>query len=164
MKRTLIATAAALLLAPALAFAGGDDQQFATAASQGNQLQVALGRLAADKAQDTQVRNFARRMVDDHSKAQKQLQEAAKKEGITLSGSLTEAHRSARERLAEKSGEAFDRAYVKAMVADHDKALAAYEKNGEAADTAVENYAAAFRPIIRKHDQMAKELEKQEVY
>src|SRR3954467_13414196 len=46
-----------------------DDRKFVMEAVHGGMMEVELGRMAVDKASSPDVKQFAQRMVDDHSKA-----------------------------------------------------------------------------------------------
>ena len=59
------------------------DEKFVKEAAQGGMMEVELGRLAADKAASDDVKQFGKRMVDDHSKANDEL--------MTLANNLSSA-------------------------------------------------------------------------
>ncbi len=59
-------------------------------------------------------------MVTDHSKADADLKALADKKGVTVPESLDSKHKAMVEHFQHLSGSAFDRAYVKAMVKDHE--------------------------------------------
>src|SRR5205823_13350550 len=113
-----------LLLAGALAFAQNTpkshhrnagsmaDHKFAMDAAAGGMAEVELGRLAASKASNADVKNFAQRMVDDHSKANDELKSVASKENIKLPAAIDAKHKATIDRFSKLSGAAFDRAYV----------------------------------------------------
>src|ERR1044071_4978736 len=63
------------------------DRKFVMEAAHGGMMEVALGRTAVDKATNADVKQFAQRMVDDHSKANAELQQLASQKGITLPAS-----------------------------------------------------------------------------
>jgi putative membrane protein len=54
---------------------GSDDRKFIMEAAHGGMMEVSLGRTAVDKATNTNVKQFAQRMIDDHSKANAELQQ-----------------------------------------------------------------------------------------
>src|SRR5438067_964457 len=60
------------------------DAQFATKAAQGNMAEVALGKLAQEKAQSDEVKKFGQRMADEHTKAEQDLEGIASKNNMTL--------------------------------------------------------------------------------
>lgn len=60
------------------------DKKFMQKAARGGAMEVALGRLAAQRATISQVKQFGQRMVDDHGKANEELKELAARKGIAL--------------------------------------------------------------------------------
>jgi putative membrane protein len=62
----------------------GDDEKFVMKAAEGGKAEVELGNLALSKASSADVKQFAQRMVDDHSKAGDELAQLAQSKGITL--------------------------------------------------------------------------------
>ena len=132
----LVGTLAAAMAVPA--FAAGQkgkntvkpmsDQTFVIGAAKGGLAEVELGKLAQDKAASTEVKNFGKRMVDDHSKANDELQSLAKMKNITLPIDLDAKDKAVRDRLSKLSGAAFDRAYMNAMVTDHRKDASEFKR------------------------------------
>ena len=58
-------------------------------------------------------------------------------------------------------GSAFDHKYISEMVAGHTKAIAVYKKEAtDAQNDAIKTYAQAAIPVLQKHLDQAKELEK----
>jgi predicted outer membrane protein len=62
-----------------------EDQVFLLYATEMDRTQVRLGQLAADKAHDEQVRQFARRMIDYHKQSNARLMQIAQQYGIEIS-------------------------------------------------------------------------------
>src|SRR5271167_825725 len=62
----------------------GDDADFVKNAAKGGMAEVELGRLAAQKASNPEVKNFASRMVRDHSRADHELTSLAASKGVDL--------------------------------------------------------------------------------
>jgi putative membrane protein len=82
---TLTATLAALGLAPCAARAMHmEDQVFLLYATELDRTQVRLGQLAAEKAQDQQVRHFAQRMIDYHTQSNARLMQIAQQYGVAI--------------------------------------------------------------------------------
>src|SRR5688572_7099590 len=64
------------------------DGMFMRTASQSSMAEVAHGELATKNASSQEVKNFAQRMVDDHSKANAELKALASKKQTTLPAEL----------------------------------------------------------------------------
>jgi putative membrane protein len=154
-----------LILGSAVAFAqtGADamsthasstDVSFAKEAAIGGMSEVELGQLAVQKASDPRVKQFAQRMVDDHTKANDALKAAAIQEGITLPMSTDKKHEELRAKLDKLSGPQFDEAYTKQMVRDHKEDVSAFEKQAKAASSPVQKFAADTLPTLQSHLQM----------
>src|SRR3990170_3646843 len=60
------------------------DRAFVMKAAHGGMAEVELGKLAADKAASSDVKQFGRRMADDHGRANDELKSWASKTGMTL--------------------------------------------------------------------------------
>jgi len=132
------------------------DQKFIKEAAQGGMAEVKLGQLAAQKAVDADVRQFGQRMVDDHSKANDELKQLAQTKGAALPGGIGSKHQKTYDKLSKLSGSAFDRAYMQAMVKDHQEDVAAFQKQANSAkDSDVKSWAATTLPTLQMHLQMA---------
>src|SRR5512140_2446637 len=92
------------------------DDQFATKAAQAGLAEVELGRLASQKAQSPEVKQFAEQMVNDHTQANQQLKQAAA--GMNIPESLDPEHQALKDKLSGLSGNDFDREYIKAQLKD----------------------------------------------
>jgi putative membrane protein len=135
------------------------DKRFVMAAAAGGLAEVELGRLAADKASNADVKQFGQRMVDDHGKANDELKSLASQKNITLPADLDAKEKATRDRLSKLSGDAFDRAYMREMVADHNKDVAEFQHASKMAkDSDVKAWAAKTLPTLEEHQKMAKEI------
>jgi putative membrane protein len=138
------------------------DKTFMTTAAQANLAEVEAGRMAAEKATNSDVKKFAQMMVDDHSQANSQLTDLAQKKNITLPNMPDEAHRKDAARLSDLKGAEFDRSYMTMMVQDHVKAVALFEANSKSAkDNDVRAFAEKTLPVLKHHLQMARDLNNQ---
>jgi len=129
------------------------DAQFVTKAAQGNLAEVALGKLAAEKGQSDDVKKFGQKMVDDHSKAEQDLEGVASKNNWNVPKDVSAAQKAEQQRLEKLSGAAFDRASVQMMVKDHTKDVAEFKK--EAASTSansdLKDFATRSYPTLEDH-------------
>jgi putative membrane protein len=135
------------------------DRDFATKAAQDGMAEVALGELATRQASNEEVKQFAQRMVRDHSKANDELKELASRKGITLPSEVQGKQKALQDRLGKLSGADFDREYMRAMVKDHDSAVALFEKESRTGgDPELKAWAEKTLPTLREHQTMAREL------
>jgi putative membrane protein len=99
----------------------GGDLDFMNTAAASGMAEVELGKMAASKAQNAEVKAFGQKMVEDHSKAGEELKQLAAQKKVMLPPDVLPTHKQLMEKLSKLSGAEFDKDYVAAMVADHDK-------------------------------------------
>lgn len=179
MNLKLITAVAVVLQTAALgAYAGGDkehakhemdkaammpvdSQTLAQKAAISNMAEIKLGQLALQKSQDAEVRQFAERMVKDHTASLAKLKTAAAKDNVTVPTALDADHQKKEQELAALSGAAFDEAYGKQMEKAHHKTVALLE-NAEKSDkvsASLREYATSTLPTVKTHAKLAETLE-----
>jgi len=137
------------------------DMDFMKKAAIGGMAEVELGKLAQQNAHSPDVKSFGARMVQDHGRAGDQLANIAKQRGVQLPQQLDSEHVSTRDRLAKLQGDAFDRAYIKAMVADHDKDAKEFRRQAQMGqDPELKRFARETLAVIEQHDQLAHNIER----
>ena len=159
-----------LLTALALAIAPGSiraadveraDKTFITDAYEDGLAEVKLGEMAKGKSANVDVKAFGEHMVTDHGKANAELKTLADSKKVKVASDVTMVAKGKAKMLDAKSGADFDKAYVEAMVKDHKKAVALFEKtSNEAKDGEVKAFAAKTLPTLKMHLSMAEELQK----
>lgn len=136
-----------------------NDEKFMIEAAQGGMMEVKLGELASTKAQNAEVKSFGKKMVEDHTKANNDLKELAKKKNIQLPNDMSSDQKEMYEKLTKLSGAEFDKEYVSAMVDDHDEDLEAFQDQADdTEDAALKAFAAKYAPIIKSHYEMIKAI------
>jgi putative membrane protein len=139
---------------------GAADRTFAHDAAVSGMAEVRLGKLAETEGATGDVKNFARRMVADHTKANDQLASIAKREGITPATALDREHQAAYDWLDKQSGATFDRIYIDGAVTDHQKTIALFRREAKSGDNApLKQFAETTLPVLRHHLQMAKAIQ-----
>ncbi len=124
------------------------DKAFIKDAAKGGMMEVAMGRVAEKNATNEDVKSFGARMVKDHGKANDELKAIAKEEGVELPAE------------PEAGKWKSDKDYMAAMVKDHEKDLAAFEKEAKnGSDPDVKRFASKTAATVRKHLDMAKEID-----
>ena len=115
-----------------------------------------LGKLAQDHASSQAVKDFGQHMVDDHSKANDELKSLAQQKNVTLPADLDAKDKATIDRLSKLNGAAFDRAYMRDMVADHKKDIAEFQKESNSGlDADVKAWASKTLPTLQQHLQLA---------
>jgi putative membrane protein len=132
--------------------ATGGDLAFMNDAAAGGMAEIELGRLAVKQAASKEVKQFAERVIADHSKAGEELKQLAQRKQVMLPQEVNPKHRETIDKLSPQRGAAFDRAYVKAMVANQVKDVTGFESVAKGAvDADVKDYAAKILPTLKAH-------------
>ena len=120
--------------------------------------EVEAGKVALSKSQDPDIRSFAQRMVDDHGKANDELEALAKTKGIMPPKKLDAEHQAMLNQLKAKSGKDFDHAYAEHMNMDHTKAIALFESAAGSNDPDLARFAKKTLPTLKEHQELAQSL------
>lgn len=135
-------------------------KEFIRKASASGKFEVDSSELAKKSAQSTEVKSFAQRMIEDHTKANKDLAAAARQAGAQVpEPKLEPKHEEVISQLKKQTGQAFDRTYVDAQVSAHRQAVdqfQAYAKQGDNAQ--IKQFATQTLPVLQKHLESAADL------
>jgi len=135
------------------------ERQFVEEAAKGGLAEVELGQLAEQKAESQSVKDFGKRMVADHGKANDELKSHMKNWGMTAPTSLDSKHQAEKDKLSKLSGAEFDREYMNTMVKDHQKDVADFKKESTSASNAdLKAFAAKTLPTLQEHLQLAEQV------
>jgi putative membrane protein len=135
------------------------DQMFMENAAKGRMHEVHMGRLGIERGQSEAVKGLCQRLINDHNTANKDLESLAKQKGVTLSAD--DAKVVSPIPLATKSGSDFDQEFVKMIVEDHQKDIAAFEKEASSGnDPDLKNWASKALPTLRAHLKEAQAIPK----
>lgn len=136
----------------------GSDKLFIRQAAIGGQAEVELGKLAQQKGNSEAVRDFGKRMVSDHSKANDQLMRVQKDADPSTPKEPDPEHKRIRDELNKASEKDFDIAYLASQMQDHQKTanLLLWEiSSGQSAE--LTKYAADTLPTVMAHLEIAKQ-------
>ena len=137
-------------------------RSFVQQAASAGLAEVAAARLALERSQDAQVRQFAQRMVDDHVPNNTMLRGLARQHRIDLpDGPRSEEATMLRDLRGTQAPDAFDERYVSHFgVAAHQKAVDLFEHHARSlAEPMLRDYAGRTLPTLREHLAMARRLE-----
>ena len=138
------------------------EKQFLNKALVGNATEVMMAELALKKAESSDVKEFAEMMIADHKKANSELSEIDDAHGSSVpSPNPTDEDKAIYAQLTSLSGTAFDTAYIKHAVTDHEMDVKEYkEAKGEVKDEMLMSYVDKTLPVIEGHLKHAESLEK----
>ncbi len=137
-----------------------DDQTFVMKASEAGLAEVNMGRVAAKRASNPAVKEFAERMVKDHSKANDELIALANKKRFKVAPRMDKTHQTMSDKLMASSGADFDRMYMEGQLKAHEKAVELFEKETKSGkDEQLKKWAEDTLPTLREHLKMAKDVQ-----
>src|SRR5947207_14947185 len=124
------------------------DKAFMKQAAKGGTMEVAMGKMAEEKGQSDDVKAFGKRMVADHSKANDELKKIAAQKNAKLP---------TKEPTVSWSS---DKAYMDAMVKDHEKDLAEFQEEAKSgSDPDVKKFADDTAKMVQEHLDLAKQTQ-----
>ncbi len=128
------------------------DALFAAAAGSGGLAELNVSQIGVQRATDPQLKQFSRRMIDDHSKLNQQMTNVVTRKGIRIPEAIDARAEFCAESLAGLSGEKFDECYAKAQLVIHMDAVAMFEAEAQRGqDPDIKALAASALPIIKEH-------------
>ena len=137
----------------------GADATFIKAAAMDGMAEVEHGRFVAQNAASADVKQFAQRMVDDHSKANEELKSLASQKNIALPTELDAKHKAMQAKLSKLKGAALDAAYMTHMVADHKAGVALFQREAKSGkDAETKAFAEKTLPTLQEHLKMAQDV------
>jgi putative membrane protein len=163
LKKTSLAAVIALSLP--LAGFGADslshsDASFLKNAAEGGLYEIQAGKIALDKATDPQVKAFAQKLIDDHTKANDELSQLATSKGLKLPTSPSLTEQAKLKTLEHWSQSGFDEHFAKGVgVSEHEDDVKTFQKEStEAKDADVKAFAAKTLPTLQEHLATARQL------
>lgn len=131
--------------------------------AQANINEIAAAKVALSKAQSSEVKTFAQKMVDDHGSALTKVQAVAQQKGVTLPTEPDASHKAMATRLEQQSGEAFDKMYMEnAGMKDHEMVLSTLKSDAQKIkDPDVKALADAHVPVVEQHLKSAQQISMQ---
>lgn len=128
--------------------------------AQANINEIAAAKIALNKAQSSEVKAFAQKMVDDHGSALSKVQTVAKQKGVTLPTEPDAKHKAMAAKLEKASDDEFDKMYMEnAGTKDHKMVLSTLKSDaGEIKDPDVKALADAHTPVVEQHLKSAEQI------
>jgi putative membrane protein len=137
-----------------------DDQDFLRKALQGGDAEVQLGQLAQQKSQSDDVKQFAQKMVQDHTAlGNKVMKPVAQQLGVKEPKEISKKDKELVATLSQLSAAQFDQEYIKAMVKDHKQDLKDFKSEAEMSQNSnVKRVAEIGEKLISQHLQLIEQI------
>lgn len=136
-----------------------NDESFAKEAAQTSLAEIKMGELAKEKSNKPKVIEFGQTLIDDHSKANTQLKDAAG--DIELPETPNNQQLVHYDMLKKLSGKSFDKEFRSHMIEGHQKAIKLFEKEASAGKSAeLKKFAVETLPTLKEHLKLAQNLPK----
>ena len=131
------------------------DKMFVKKAISGNYNEINASKMALQKSQNDQVKQFAQKMIDDHQKMLDDLHTLAGQENVKFKDEPTSEGKKMAAKLNGLSGAEFDKAYVAGMVKDHKEDVRDFQAEiSSGKDQPTKDAAQKSLPVIQDHLQM----------
>ena len=131
---------------------------FLRKAAVGGIMEVEAAKIAEKNAKSVEVKDFAAKMLADHTKANAELKALAVSKKIITPDALPADDQIHLDEMKKMTGAAFDKHYMDIMVTDHDKTVELFKLGMQNRDQAIKTWASNTLTVIESHDEMAKKI------
>jgi putative membrane protein len=141
-----------------MAALNSQDRKFMMAAAEGGMAEVEMSRLAVERAASDAVRQYAQRMIEDHTRANEELMQVAASKGVRLPTGPNAKQRTLLARMSAASGAEFDRMYIReAGVKAHEQMAKLHQDEiRKGGDADAKAFATKTLPVVQEHLTMAR--------
>lgn len=135
-----------------------DAEDFIDEASAKGIAEIETSKLALEKSSSQDVRNFAQRMIDDHTAANKELAQIARQKNLEVADDAALMAKAKKLILKLRDGESFDVAYANNQVEAHEETIEVFQKAAHSKHPEIKAFADKTLPKLQNHLQMARQL------
>lgn len=138
------------------------DASFVVNAADAGMLEVELGKLTQTNAASQTVKDFGDMMVKDHTAVGDKLKRLAAAKNLAVPETLSDKSSDKKNKMQDKKGKDFDKAYAKAMVDGHKDVIKSFEDEAkDGTDPDIKAFASEQLPTLHHHlDEAQKMLDK----
>lgn len=137
-----------------------NEANFLVEAANGGMTEVQAGQIAQEKATNDDVKKFAAKMVEDHTKLNDQLKSLASKLNVTIPSAINGNSQSMIDKLNNAKSVDFNKTYMDMIVEDHNKDVDFFQKTAaNASNPEIHDFVTNALPILQSHQQMAKKIQ-----
>lgn len=137
-----------------------DVEEFVETASAKGIAEVDTARVALEDG-SSYIHGFANTMIQDHTEANRKLEEIARRNNLEVADNATLMDRARAMMLSVRDGESFDEAYIENQISAHEDSIEMFERAARSGNGDIQAYAQETLPRLREHLQMAQQLRQQ---
>ena len=135
------------------------DRSFIDAAAEANLGEIDIAKMVVQKSTELAVKDFANRMVTDHTQASQKLASVAEMNGVTLPTEASATERNQKSELEKLSGAQLNDAYLRDELQGHKETISAFESEIEhGQNQEAKNYAEQTLPTLQDHIRIAENV------
>ena len=144
---------------PASSSLSRQDRKFIDKAMHDNNAEVAIAKVALEKAQSGEVKQFAQKLLNDHQKAGSELEAIVGRLGYNPPRKAMDKEPKEAQKFAKMKADKFDKEFAKHMVKDHKKAVKLFtEEAQDGQQQEVWQFAQKTLPALEEHLRISQQL------
>lgn len=153
------AAIAALPLCARAATLSKGDTEFLKMAAEADMTTTHIGKMAEDRAATSEIKDFGKKLAQDHTSDYGQISELAAKTGAEVPKGIDKLDDRHIASLDKLKGKAFDRTFLTQETAEHERLVKAFKEEAEHGDNPeIKDYANKALPVIQGHLHDAQDL------
>jgi putative membrane protein len=159
-SNTVQDAASAAVGAASAVTAGRTTAGFVGGAANGDMYEIESSKLALQKAKNPQLKQYAQRMIDEHTKSSADLKAAVgSAEGVVIPTAMDERRQGMIDNLRQAPADGFDQVYIAQQTASHQENVELHQTYAENGDNAaIKALAAKHLPMITQHLQQIRAM------
>lgn len=135
------------------------DRSFISSAAEANLAEIDIAKMVGQKSTDPAVKDFANRMVTDHTQASQKLTSVAEMNGVKLPTEPSATERNQKGELEKLSGAQLNDAYLRDELQGHKETISAFESEIEhGRNQEAKNYAEQTLPTLQDHIRIGEDI------
>jgi putative membrane protein len=124
-----------------------------------NQMEIQAAKMALNRGSSDDVKSYAKRLISDHTDADKKVMQVALKDKITIAAlPVPSDDQKSMQNLKALTGNDFDIAYQKMMEDGHQKAILMLKDVEPRLDPTMQHLVQGLLPNFEHHEKLAQEL------
>lgn len=135
--------------------------KFLTEAADASMAGIEQGKLAKERSQNAQVKQYGEWMISENNRILKELRLLAASKNITLPAAMSDRNLDQLEDLRDEEGEDFDEEFLKNMRRACKNEADSFEDAEDFNDKDVRKFATTYRPVIASHLEKLEQIEDQ---